>query len=465
MIDLNLQRPRIDTGPLFHFGTRTKQTKSSFDKWLSQVTPTYSWEWPHLKYIRREGLDKVTSGAINRLMVFVPPQHGKSQMTTIRYPVWRLEHNPALRVIIGCYNQTLANRFSRQARKIAEGRIALDRERRAVEEWQTAAGGIFRAVGVGAGITGQGGDLILIDDPVKSREEAESQAYRDRVWDWYSQDLFTRQGPNAAIILIMTRWHESDLAGRILASEDGPNWTVVNLPAMAEAGDPLGRELGQALCPARYDETALAERRIVLGSYAFSALYQGRPTPPGGGMFQRDWFDIVGAAPTPGTPGTMRLRYWDKAGTEGGGDYSAGVKIVRDADGQFYIEDVVRGQWSALARERVMRQTAEMDGQNVTIWIEQEPGSGGKESAQASVRNLAGFRVFTETVTGDKQTRAMPFAAQCEARNVKLVRGSWDGIYLDELAGFPFGAHDDIVDASSGAFAKLTAANKQAGTW
>jgi predicted phage terminase large subunit-like protein len=389
-------------------------------------------------------------------MIFCPPQHGKSTMTTVRYPVWRLEREPDLRVIVGAYNQTLANRFSRQARKLALERFALDGKRAAVEEWQTAAGGVFRAVGVGSGITGQGGDLILIDDPVKSREEAESQTYRDRVWDWYSQDLYTRQGPNAAIILIMTRWHEDDLAGRILASEDGPNWHVVNLPAVAEENDPLNREVGAALCPQRYDEAALAERRMVLGSYAFSALYQGRPIPPGGGMFKREWFDVVGMAPSD----AARCRYWDKAGTEGAGDYSAGVKIARDQDGVFYIEDVVRGQWSALARERIMRQTAELDaasagGGNTSVGVEQEPGSGGLESAQASVRNLAGFPVYAEKVTGEKQVRAMPFAAQCEARNVKVVRGAWNGAYLDELCSFPYGAHDDMVDGSSGAFAKL----------
>jgi predicted phage terminase large subunit-like protein len=190
---------------------------------------------------------------------------------------------------------------------------------------------------------------------------------------------------------------------------------------------------------------------MVLGSYAFEALYQGHPSPPGGGMFQRDWFTIVNAAPSD----AARCRYWDKAGTEGGGDWSCGVKIARDNDGTFYIEDVVRGQWSALQRERIMRQTAEMDGGNVSIGLEQEPGSGGLESAQSSVRNLAGFPVYAEKVTGEKQVRAMPFAAQCEARNVKLVKGNWNGAYIEELASFPYGSHDDQVDASSGAFAKL----------
>lgn len=458
---LNLYLPKVNTGP-FNFGTRPNQDRAPFEQWLPVVTPTYSWQWPHLRYIRA-ALDQVTSGAVKRLMIFCPPQHGKSSMTTIRYPVWRLERTPTLRVIVGCYNQTLANRFSRQARKIAAERMSLDGERKAVEEWQTAAGGIFRAVGVGAGITGQGGDLICIDDPTKSREEAESQSYRDRVWDWYSQDLFTRQGPGAAIILIMTRWHTDDLAGRILASEDGPNWTVVNLPAIAEAGDPLGRELGQALCPARYDEAALADRRAVLGSYAFSSLYQGHPLPPGGGMFKREWFEIVNAAPSK----AERVRAWDRAATEKAGDYSAGVLLAKDADNVFYVEDVVRGQFSDLAAEKTIAQTAQMDagrGQ-VATWLEQEPGSSGKAVAQITIRALAGFVVKAERSTGDKATRAQPFAAQCEARNVKLVRGAFNAAYLDELASFPYGAHDDQVDSSSLAFNKLALPGPRAGTW
>jgi predicted phage terminase large subunit-like protein len=448
---LSLKLPKVNTG-LFTFGTRTNRTERavpSFDTWLSEVTPSYDWQPLHLCEIRRQ-LKRITDGKIDRLMIFCPPRHGKSQMTTIRYPVWRLAKEPGLPVILGCYNQTLANRFSRTARKIAATQVTLDPERTAVEEWLTTAGGGVRAVGVGAGITGTGAKLIMIDDPVKNRDEAESVTYRDRVWDWYTDDLFTRREPGGAMVLIMTRWHEDDLAGRILASEDGPNWTVVNLPALAEDNDPLGREPGVALWPERYDVASLTQIRTVLGTYSFSALYQQSPVPPGGGMFHREWFDVVGAAPVEAS----RCRYWDKAATADG-DYSVGTKIARDREGVFYIEDVVRGQWSPLARERIMRQTAEMDGGDVTVGVEQEPGSGGLESAQNSVRNLAGFAVYAEKVTGEKQVRAMPFAAQCEARNVKLVRGAWNAAYLDELCAFPYGSHDDQVDSSSGAFARL----------
>lgn len=466
MLNLSLTLPKIDAGPFCFVPplrgqeaafARAPRPVADFDHWLGAVTPAFNWRWPYLAYIRAQ-LRRVTNGEIDRLMLFVPPRHGKSSMVTVRYPVWRLERDPALRVIVGCYSQTLANRFSRQARRIAAERVELDRERRAVEEWQTAMGGTFRAVGVGVGVTGQGGDLIMIDDPVKNREEAESEAYRDAVWDWYTDDLYTRREPKAAIILIMTRWHEDDLAGRILASEDGPNWTVVRLPAEAEENDPLGRPVGAALCPERYDLKALADIRRVLGN-SYHALYQQRPTDREGEFFKRGWFEIVGAAPTT----ARRVRYWDKAGTAGGGAYTCGARVA-EARGIYYIEDVLRGRWDAGEREATIRQTAELDGRAVTVWHEQEPGSGGKESAEATTRNLAGFAVHADRVTGDKVYRAEPLAAQAQAGNVKLVRGQWNAAFLAEIAAFPMGKYKDQVDAASGAFNRL-ALQPQAGVW
>ena len=264
----------------------------------------------------------------------------------------------------------------------------------------------------------------------------------------------------------MTRWHEDDLVGRLLAlAESDPSadqWTVVSLPAIAE--EPLAeydqREVGEALWSNRFSLDELGKTRVSLGSYDWNSLYQQRPAPPEGGMFKRHWFEIVGVAPRK----CRRVRYWDKAGTSGDGAYSCGVLIGEDANGQFYIEDVTRGQWSALERENVIEQTAQMDSTRmggVVTWHEQEPGSGGKESAQATTRRLAGHVVHSETVTGDKETRAMPFAAQCEAENVKLVKGEWNTAYLAELTSFPFGKYKDQVDASSGAFNKLARVGSQ----
>lgn len=403
-------------------------------------------------------LERVTSGEIRRLMLFVPPRHGKSEMVTVRYPVWRMERDPSLRVVVGAYSQTLANRFSRKSRRIAKERFELDTERKAVEEWETAGGGTFRAVGVGAGITGQGGHLIVIDDPVKNREEANSETYREKVWQWYTDDLYTRLEPDATVILIMTRWHEDDLAGRILASDDADQWTVISLPAEAEENDPLGRAEGEALCPERYDLAALASIKRVLG-HSYYALYQQRPTPPEGGMFKRHWFEIVGAAPKD----AERVRAWDRAATENAGDYTVGLKMAKDKQGIYYVEDVVRGQYSDLQADKVLAQTTEIDAglHAVTTWLEQEPGSSGKQVAKITIRALAGHVVKAERSTGDKATRAQPYAAQCEAGNVKLVRGAWNFAYLNELASFPYGTHDDQVDASSLAFNKLTLARER----
>jgi predicted phage terminase large subunit-like protein len=398
----------------------------------------------------------ITRRELTRLMLFVPPRHGKSTLATMHYPAWRLERDPGLRIVVACYNQTLAEKFSRRIRSLVRQRgiVQLDPERQAVDDWLTLEGGGVRAVGIGGGITGQGADLLIIDDPVKSREEANSEAYRERCWDWYTDDIYTRLEPGAAIVLIMTRWHEDDLAGRILMSENAADWTVVKLPAEAEVDDPLGRAVGEPLCPDRYDLAALADLASTLqGSYV--ALFQQRPQPASGNMFLRAWFKdkIVDAAP----PGCTLVRYWDKAGTAGGtGAATAGVLMARDPRGLYYVAHVVRGWWGATEREDVIRQTAQTDGSRTRVWVEQEPGSGGKESAEGTVRSLAGYVAEAERVTGDKATRAEPFASQCKAGNVFLVRGDWNSAYLDEVCMFPSGKRKDQVDASGGAFNKLS---------
>lgn len=173
-----------------------------FPEWLDEVTPLWQWHVPHLQLIQHQ-LHRITTGEINRLMLFLPPRHAKSETATVRYPAWRLEDNPELRIIVAAYNQTLANKFSRKTRRIVRSRLPLSTERNAAEDWETTKGGGVRAVGVGGGVTGQGGDLIIIDDPVKNREEADSLTYRDKVWDWYTDDLYTRLEPGAAMILIM----------------------------------------------------------------------------------------------------------------------------------------------------------------------------------------------------------------------------------------------------------------------
>jgi predicted phage terminase large subunit-like protein len=395
-------------------------------------------------------------------MVFMPPRHFKSETISRMFSAYYLLRFPRRWVGLTAYGADLAYSLSRNARTNYEAGGGELRQAKSVRQWETGGGGGLWASGVGGAATGKGYSLGIIDDPLKNAEEANSETIRSKQKDWYRSVFTTRQAPDAAIVVIQTRWHESDLSGWLLAQEhDEPEgWHIMCMeaikleqsqafpPSCTVIEDP--RAPGEALCPPLFPVSALQQRKRQIGSYFWSALYDQRPVPPGGGMFHREWFDIVGAAPVEAS----RCRYWDKAATADG-DYSVGVKIARDREGVFYVEDVVRGQWSALARERIMRQTAEMDGGDVSIGVEQEPGSGGLESAQSSIRNLAGFAVYAEKVTGEKQVRAIPFAAQCEARNVKLVRGSWNQAYLDELCSFPYGSHDDQVDSSSGAFARL----------
>ncbi len=428
-------------------------------------------------------LDRVVAGAITRLMIFAPPQSGKSELASVRLPAYWLGKRPNDPVILASYGADLAYSKSRQARTIVESdeyrrlfpTVTTRRDSRAVNRWELAAPyrGSLLAAGVGGPITGHGALLGIIDDPFENWKQAQSQTIRDQVWEWYRTTFRTRVWEDGAIILIMTRWHADDLAGRLLQTQTG-DWTVLRLPALAEdretrdandaylglpvgQPDPLGRAPGEPLCPLRFSKKALKQLRADVGALAWSAEYQGVPRPREGAWFRRAWFPIVEAAPL----ACQRVRYWDKAGTPGGGAFTAGVLLARAADGLVYVEDVVRGQWGAGERKAVMRQTAQLDAERhgktgVHIWVEQEPGSGGKESAEDTIRDLAGFVVHADRPTGDKDTRLEPFAAQAQAGNVRLVRGAWNGDYIEEFAALPGGRYRDQADATAGAFNKLT---------
>lgn len=469
-----LERLRERPTGALQAATSARQNLISFTRW---TYPQYRADPAH--YLIATHLEKVLTGEITRLMIFAPPQHGKSELASRRFPAFWLGHRPDDPVILTSYGASLAESHSSEARAIVESpayrelfEVRLRQDSRSKQLWKLGGQrGELLAVGVGGPVTGHGARLGIIDDPFENWEQAQSLTERNRVWDWWRGTFRPRIWENGAIILIMTRWHEDDLAGRLL-SEQGAQWTVLRLPAIAEtqeerdeaarrlglpAGrpDPLGRAPGAALCPARFSAMALREIRGDVGSMVFSAEYQGLPTAPEGSKFKRAWFAgrIVEAVPAE----AVRLRYWDKAGSEHAGDYTAGVLMARHA-GQYYIEDVVRGQWSDLERDQTIRQVAELDGKAVEIWVEQEPGSGGKDSARATLRNLAGFNVHVEPVTGDKTTRAAPYAAQCEAGNVFLKRAAWNAAYIGELCAFPNGANDDQVDGSSGAFNRLARA-------
>lgn len=430
----------------------------SFREWLPLVTPAYDWTARHLVYLQ-DKLEAVYAGDLRRLMVFMPPRHGKSEMTTVRFSAYWLLHRPDTHVMVGAYNQHLASKFSRKIRKLVRTQgLVLSGEIQRADEWETVQEGGLLARGMEAGVTGFGGDLLIIDDPIKGRKEAESATVRDGAWAGYVDDFESRLHPGARIIVINTRWHFDDVSGRILerAQATGEHWEVVSFPAEATEHDVLGRSRGDWLWPERFPPDEYAMIKSNRTGYSWAALYQQTPIATDDCMFPRDKVELVDAVPR---KGMVTLRYWDKAGSEDSGDWTAGCHLGRSADGVYYVLDMTRQRAKALERRDTMRNVAIQDAaewENVVVWTEQEPGSGGKESAEQTVRDLAGFRVYIDKVTGDKTVRAEPFAAQWQNGNVKLLRGPWNKAYLDEMETFPAGKHDDQADASAGAFNKLT---------
>jgi predicted phage terminase large subunit-like protein len=438
----------------------------TFGDWMAMARGEHDWTAAHFVAMQSV-LDSVTRGERRRCYFQIPIRHGKTEHNTIGYAVYRLERDPRTRLIVGSYNQTQAQKFSREIRRLAKARgIALSAERDAAGEWETAAGGGVRAVGAGAGVAGVNADVILIDDPIGSRDEAESPAHRDRVFDWITSDLLARAEPHTAVIMTMSRWHQDDPAGRLLERQRA-QWHVLDLPAEAEPNDPLGREVGAPLWPELRGTAWLAEKRIELLDYGFASLLQGRPRPREGGMFKWEWWKSLATLPATG----RIVRYWDMAGTRpsGGGsdpDYTAGVAMCQFPEGtaivhcdRFRVEVAAR---DARIVDRAQADLVQFGRHRLVYWIEAQAGISGAEATQSLVRRLQalGVAVYTERATGSKAERATPLASAALAGNVYLApddpTAPWHDAFKLEAADFPHGKHDDQVDAAAGAFAKLS---------
>lgn len=414
-----------------------------------------------------EHLEAVSDGQIKRLLINVPPGLMKSLLTGVFWPAWEWGPgaNASLRYVCGAHEQGLAIRDGVKMRRLitsdwyqARWPIGLTGDQNQKVKFENTATGFRQACAVRS-MTGNRGDRVIIDDP-HNVEGAFSDAERETTCREFRETVPTRlNNPGeSAIVVIMQRLHERDVSGMILA--DGLGYEHLMLPMRFEPDrrcttsigftDPR-TEPGELLFPERFPEKTVTELESTLREYGAAGQLQQRPAPRGGGLITAGKLRI-------GTPGQIKrqVRYWDKAGTHGGGAYTAGVLVGVDCEGVFWVLDVVRGQWAAPERERVIKQTADLDGRKVPVWIEQEPGSGGKESAESTIRGLAGWTVRADRVSGDKATRAEPFAAQVDAGNVALARGEWNRAFIDECATFPVGRYKDQVDAASGAFVKLT---------
>ena len=435
---------------------------------MDRVSKRYIW-YRHCQIIA-DAAERVASGEVKRLMLFVPPRHSKSETISRLFTAYYLRKFPEKWVGLTSYSADLAYVLSRasQDNYLSSGGSMLAGVG-AVKHWETGKGGGLWAAGVGGPITGKGFDLGLIDDPIKNAEEAASEIIREKQKEWYNSTFYTRAEPDAAIVIIQTRWHEDDLSGWLLAQEDEQPeyWHIVSLPALAEEPQSFPptctqeadwREIGEALCPERFTADRLRKIQERIGGYYFDSLYQQRPSAKEGEFFKVAQLQIVDAPPA----GLRMCRAWDLAASSGTGDYTAGVKLGQSTEGLWYVLDVRRGQWPPDERDAVMRQSAQLDAGAVKIRLAQDPGQAGVDQAQRLTRMLAGYSVRSERVTGDKPTRAGGLAAQINAGNVRLVRGSWNASFLEELRQFPQGRNDDQVDAAADAFNELTLAGQSA---
>jgi predicted phage terminase large subunit-like protein len=281
---------------------------------------------------------------------------------------------------------------------------------------------------------------------------------------WMEQTLSTRKVEKSITptILIMQRLHQDDPTGHIL-SKKRKNVFHICMPGEIKRYGQYVRPIelvmnykNGLLDPVRLSQSVLSDMEVDLGQYGYAGQVGQNPTPPGGGMFKVDNFSVLDNLPTPANVGTT-VRYWDKAGSKDSGAFTCGVKMARLRTGKVVVIDVKRGRWASDEREQIILQVAEADGPNVVIYHEQEPGSGGKDSAQSTIRNLMGFANYADRPTGDKVHRADPYSVQVNNGNILLLRGEWNAKFVEEHRFFPFGRYKDQVDAASGAFTKLVA--------
>ena len=394
---------------------------------------------------------KVMSGEVKRLCINMPPRHGKSEQVTIRFPAFFMEHFTGQNVMVAGYNQSISRRFSRRTRQIVENRIGLDEKNQSVEEWQTTNNNYYYCASTSNPRTGIGFNLIILDDLVKNREEASSKTHKEKVKDFYREDCYSRLEPDGAIIICNTRWSEDDIIAEALSTEP-EEWTVLSLPALCDdpENDLLGRDLDQPLWEARYDTQKLLEIKKVMGEFGFAALYQQRPVPKEGGLFKADRL-VIDKPPKM----IRKVRAWDLAASSGKGDYTVGVLMGVDEHQNYWILDLYRDRVSTDVRDKQMLQIAGMDGVETRIRLAQDPGSAGKSMKEYFVKFFAGYLVIAKPVSGNKEVRAEPMAIQVNEGNVFLARGDWNKEFINEIGNFPYGAHDDIIDACSDAFDEL----------
>lgn len=443
---------------------------------------------PALDQIDRALVD-VAEGRLKRLIITMPPQEGKSQRVSRRFPLWMLTRAPETRIVIASYEHGVARRWGRDIRNDLLTHadtlgLRVRSDTSAAHEWQLDGhtGGVF-CTGIGGALTGRPADLMIIDDPHKGRREADSATFRNAAWDWWTETARTRLGPDAPVVVIMTRWHEDDLAGRLLRYDED-SWTIINLPAQAdhrpESGetDPLGRQPGEYLVSTRgrhvprpagscrkHPDWACCDWddiRHDVGARAWQALYQGSPTPPEGSVFQRSWWRYYTQPQWAERPDGSRVAHsfdelvtsWDMAFKDtDGADYVCGQVWGRRGT-QVYLLDQVHGRMSFVDTVQAVRMLAARWPQSAAKLVEDK--ANGTAVINFLRRRVPGL--IPVEPEGSKVARAAAVSPFVEAGDVWLPApeiAPWVDGFVAEAAGFPTGSHDDQVDAMSQALNRL----------
>ncbi len=453
---------------------RRELARRSLLDFTQYTFPQYRVNWHHR--LLCDYLDRFVSGEIKRLIVSMPPRHGKSELVSRRLPAYILGKYPNVSVMATSYAATLSQRFNRDVQRIIDGNLyqnvfpdtqLFGKNIRTVAKgsWMRNSDlfeivghtGVYRNAGVGGGITGMGFDFGIIDDPIKDAKEANSETVRNGIAEWYYSTFYTRQQKNAGILITMTRWHMDDLVGRLLdamSQVDGEQWEVLELPAvMFNEGDKHPqdpRQYNDALWESDFNREFL--RKIeVQNKFVFSALYQQNPIPQGEGLFDVSKIKIINQADVPTL--TNKIRFYDLAVTaKQTSDYTAGCLLGVDKDENAYILHMYRVQKSPVAVKDDIIQNAVMDGTDVPIRLEAENSARVQLDYMLREPALHNYRLDIVKPEGDKYTRATPIASRVNAGKVFMVKGVWNRALLDEMAVFPMGANDDQVDTLSGAW-------------
>ena len=456
--------------------------------WDIVASQTFRGNW-HIEYLCKE-LEKLAERVGDKqpreydLIVNVPPGSTKTITCSIMFPVWCWTRWPQMRFITASYSGALALQSADYSRELVRSPkfqelfpeliIREDKDTKSNfgivtrnfksvgREPSIISGGSRYSTSVGGTLMGFHADILIVDDPLNPMQAA-SDIELANANHWMEQTLPTRKTDKdvTPTILIMQRLHQDDPSGHILVKQK-ENIRHICLPGeirnyrqQVKPQELIDKYEDDLLDPTRMSWKVLKDLESDLGQYGYAGQIGQDPTPPGGGMFKVDRFILTNSLPD--TKDVIKtIRYWDKASTVGKeAAYTVGVKVSRLVNNKWIVEDVKRGRWGTHEREAVIRQTAEADGTKVEIWEEQEPGSGGKESAEGTIRGLAGFRVYAERPTGEKADRADPYSVQVNNGAFMILNALWNREFIEEHRFFPFSTYKDQVDASAGAFNKL----------